>query len=171
MSQQPILEPSFWRQRLQHAKFLHQSVFICGPESWQQIEWKHRQILQDLIKPDASVFDAGCAYGRLIDLLPDDFRGEYLGIDLCPDFVELARKRYPKRQFFICDMLDDGWESYLANDFDWAIMISMRPMIRRNLGDEAWNKIRDKVLQVADRILYLEYDVNHPGEIETREGL
>lgn len=168
MTPQPILEPSYWRNRLAQAKSLHHSIFMCGDSDWQRIEAKHREILQRHIKPEDAVFDAGCGYGRLVDMLPKDHRGEYLGVDLSPDFVNLARQNHPRKQFFVCNLLEPGWDSYLANDFDWAIMISMRPMLVRNLGGDAWDRIREKVLQVADRILYLEYDVTHEGEIDER---
>lgn len=169
MSLQPILEPSYWRRRLAAARSLHHSIFVCGDDVWQKIEQKHREILQRHIQPDDAVFDAGCGYGRLVNMLPASHRGEYLGVDLCPDFVAMARKSHPRKQFFTCNLLEAGWDAYLANDFDWAVMISMRPMLIRNLGEEAWGRIREKVLQVADRILYLEYDVTHEGEIDELE--
>lgn len=158
----------FWRERLKSARQLHHAVFVCPADKWRRIETKHAEILRRNINPYDSILDAGCAWGRLLDLLPKYWIGRYVGVDLCPDLVELARKRHPNNRFIVGNLISLKHLLPIGESFDWAVMISMRPMIKRNLGNEYWELVRDKVLEVADRILYLECDENCNGFIEKR---
>src|SRR5688572_5696278 len=97
---QPILDPQYWKERLEQAQrgHLHHAVFRCPLDRWQRIEARHSEILARLIGPTDSVLDAGCGYGRLLDLLPATWRGGYLGVDLSPDLIRLAECRLPERR-------------------------------------------------------------------------
>lgn len=173
---EPILEPDYWRKRLADARERHHAVFCCPLGTWQAIEAKHREILTRHIKPCDSVLDAGCAWGRLLDLLPDHWKGTggYLGVDLSPDFIALARKEHPDYVFRISDLraidnrLDDNDTSpnALCLKFDWAVLISIRPMVKRNLGDEVWAAMETELRRVAKRLLLLEYDPASEGSVE-----
>lgn len=163
---EPILDPLYWRKRLDEATNLHHAIFRCPLETWQKIEEKHRQILAATIKPGDSVLDCGCGWGRLLDLMPTI--GPYVGIDLSPDFIRMAQQRH-KRRFHVEDLREISHETLglLPHfQFDWAIFLSIRPMVRRNLGDEVWAKIEANVRKVAKRLLLLEYDPLDPGSIE-----
>jgi hypothetical protein len=166
---EPINDPAYWRVRLAKADPLHHAVFKCPTERWRAIEAKHREILARLIAPGDSVLDAGCAWGRLLNLLPSEWYGYYLGVDLSPDFVAKAREDHPHRDFRVLDLRDlVGVEP--AGDsggkFEWAVMVSIRPMVRRNLGDEAWEAMERELRRVAKRLLYLEYDPDSEGSVE-----
>jgi hypothetical protein len=50
--------------------------------------------------------------------------------------------------------------------WDWAILVSVRPMIRRNMGDDVWAQMESEVRKVATRLLYLEYDPSDEGSVE-----
>lgn len=161
---QDISNPLFWRRRLEAAKREpHRSVFHCTLERWQTIEARHREILAATIGPEDSVLDAGCGWGRLLELMPAGWIGEYLGVDLSPDFIDLAKRRSPHRQFCVGDLRD---LSTSGNGWDWAILISIRGMVRRNLGEEAWTQMEAELRRVAKRLLLLEYDPNGQGSIE-----
>ena len=158
-----ILNPSYWRRRLETADHLHHAVFRCPRDEWERIAEVHRGILADRIGPTDSVLDAGCAWGRMLDLLPRDWRGLYLGVDLAPAFIETARRTYPRRAFIVSDLRNLRETPDRA--FDWAVMISIRPMVRRNLGGDEWAKMESELRRVARRLLFLEYDVDDPGEV------
>lgn len=164
-----IFNPDYWRVRLENAprSQRHHAIFRCPLVEWLRIEESHREILARHIRPADAVLDAGCAWGRLITLLPGHWRGPYLGIDISPDFIELARKEHPNFSFEVADLCD--LEAYYLGNmnkrFDWAVMISMRPMIRRHMGEETWSRVQMEVETVARRILFLEYDENDPGEV------
>lgn len=158
---EPILSPDYWRQRLEQAKELHQAVFRCPLDRWQRIEARHRKLLSDLILPHDSILDAGCGWGRLLTLLPKDWDGRYLGVDLSPDFVALAQQTHPRKEFVVGDLrrLD------FPDTFDWAVCISIRPMMKRNLGEDVWNLMEQELIRVSRRVLFLEYDEEDKGDI------
>lgn len=97
--------------------------------------------------------------------MPDQWVGDYLGVDLSPEFIDLARETFPGRKFIAGDagklILSEGLVR-----IDWAVMISFRPMVRRNLGDEAWARIEGAVRGVASKLMYLEYDERDEGSVE-----
>jgi cyclopropane fatty-acyl-phospholipid synthase-like methyltransferase len=162
----PILNPEFWSKRLDEARHteLHHALFKCPRDRWERIEAKHREILKEKIGDGESVLDAGCAWGRLLTLLPPGWRGRYLGIDLSPEFVTMARLNNPGRAF-VCGEMGDVLASLAeaGERFDWAVLVSMRSMIRRNLGGEAWDEIERRLERICRRLLFLEYDEADPG--------
>jgi SAM-dependent methyltransferase len=185
-----ILNPRYWRLRLRAAPehSLHHAVFKCPLEHWQRIEEKHQRILEKWILPSDVLLDAGCGYGRLVELLPRVWEGWYVGIDLSPDLIQLAEERYgpqPGRNWRWPNMgprytrpgtLTLSRYRFAVGDlrrlatipdrmFDWAILVSIRPMVRRHLGDKEWEKMETELRRVARRLLFLEYDVDDPGEV------
>lgn len=161
---EPILSPDYWRRRLlqaQHNGQLHHAIFKNPLGEWRRIEAKHRQILAETVGPCQSVLDAGCGWGRLLELMPPTWRGVYVGVDISPDFVKMAEERHPDRSFLCADLR--SWRRSGPLIFDWGIMVSMRPMVRRNLGDDAWAEIEANIRACCDKLLYLEYDENNQG--------
>jgi len=163
---EPISSPEYWRQRLELARagHLHHAIFKTPLANWQAIEAKHRTILARTIQPTDSVLDAGCGWGRLLTLMPETWKGRYLGVDLSPDFIKLARQAHFHRSFVVGDLrslnfIPDG------EVYDFAILISIRPMVRRNMGDDAWQQMEAELRRVAKKLLFLEYDSADDGEI------
>ena len=166
---EPILNEAYWRGRIEQAKYEHQAVYKCTLGEWQAIEAKHRNIIAKNIKPGDRVVDAGCGWGRLIELMPQTWTGDYVGVDLSPDFIKIAAARYPRapgpvRHFIQSDLRALAkWE--LTKKFDWAVLISIKYMIIRNCGQPFWEEVEAGLKHVANNILYLEYDVNDEGEV------
>lgn len=172
---EPIDDPGYWKGRLLKAREageIHHTVFKCPLERWQQIGTAHRKILAAHIGPADCILDAGCGYGRLLDMLPHGWLGRYYGVDLSPDLIEEAQRRYggfdalgfPRYHFQVGDLRDLSEFRYCG--IQWAVLISIRPMIRRNLGDAEWEKMHAQLRRVAAKILYLEYDPEDAGEVE-----
>lgn len=162
---EPITDTNYWKSRLARSNHSHEAIFRCPPSQWEAIERKHREILARTIQPKESILDAGCGWGRLLDLLPDTWRGKYLGVDVSPDFVSLAEDSHKKRKFLIGE-LPEVLPQLKDKQFDWAVLVSIRPMIRRNLGDKYWNRTLKQLQRVSRKILYLEYDTSDEGSIE-----
>ena len=163
---EPIFDPAYWAKRLDTAPALYQSVFRCPEGRWKEIETKHRHIIDKLIGDTDSVLDVGCGYGRLLTLMPPTWCGEYQGFDLSPDMVALARKHFPQRKF---DPVDVRYlpADYSGPKFDWAVFVSVRPMIIRNAGEGVWKEISNRVRRYCRAFLFLEYDPVADGEVET----
>jgi SAM-dependent methyltransferase len=144
---------------------LHLSVFRCPAPLWHQIEDAHKKILAELIPDGASVLDLGCGYGRLLTLMPVSWYGDYTGVDLSPELVRLAQETYPVRRFYVGDLryLEDPPRG--STRYDWGVMVSIRPMVRRNAGDDVWADVERRVKSWCRRLLYLEYDPADPGEV------
>jgi SAM-dependent methyltransferase len=53
----------------------------------------------------ASILDVGCGVGDLVGYLEQTGRrGPYLGVDLLPDMIDEARRRYPDAEFQVADV-------------------------------------------------------------------
>jgi ubiquinone/menaquinone biosynthesis C-methylase UbiE len=159
----PIFEPSFWAERLQSAREPHHAVFVCPKARWDAIAANHRAILARHVMPGDGVLEAACGWGRLLDLMPADWRGNYLGVDLSPDFIALAGRKYPGRDFAVGDLRD--LSSLEAGAFDWCVMVSLRGMVIREAGAAEWDAIERELRRVAKRLLVLEYDESEEGTV------
>ena len=162
---EPILDLDYWAERMRTAKEEHHAIYRCPLDQWRRIEDRHRQILAQHIRSHESVLDAGCGWGRLLDLMPKRWIGGYCGVDLSPDFIATARCRWPIFEFHEGD-LRNVLPKFPPAIYEWGVMISMRPMVKRNLGDEVWAKMEAQIRRVARRLLYLEYDEADRGSIE-----
>ncbi len=181
----PVFDPEYWSHRLRESPRgqLHHAVFKCTGSQWSAIAAKHRSILMGHISPQDNILDVGCGWGRLLGLLPHHYRGNYVGIDLCSEFINLADRLYELSagmpggagvhssvRFVDGDVRH--LETHLENHqrqpgyFDWAVFISIRPMVLRNVGKPAWDEIDVKVREFCKKLLFLEYDVNDPGSVE-----
>ena len=160
-----VLNPRFWKDRIEkYDRFSIQSIYEgVSHEQWDSWAACHRSILNGLIQPNDSVLDVGCSYGRVLDLLPSNWKGKYVGIDVSPDYIEGARLLHPNKEFYAADIRH--WE-YLGELFDWTIMLSFKYMIIRNSGQSLWDEIEHKVKAISNKLLFLEFDVTDTGTIE-----
>jgi SAM-dependent methyltransferase len=160
---------------------MHHAVFKCRLDVWQSIEEKHSKILNQNVGPGTRILDVGCGWGRLLDLLPDRWRAsynrQYYGVDLSPDFISMGEVMYGSNpdyntenrdqiHFYCGDVRDviQGW--FPPNPrFDLGVMISIRPMIIREIGEDTWAEIQTVLLGCCDRLLFLEYDTTDDGEL------
>lgn len=168
----PIFDPAYWKQRLADATMRERSwaaVYDCTESVWEAVKEQHRKILARHVFPLTSILDVGCGWGRMLDLLPATWHGTYVGIDLSPDFIEIARHTYGGRgdgtfpQFRCMDvrMLPPS----VDRKFDLAICISLRSMVLSNAGLDEWSAIYDAVKRCAKEFLILEYEADGEGFI------
>lgn len=162
-----VLNPAYWSNRAS-TETGHRKVFKCPEDRWQQIKEAHKRILAENVSDSDAVLDVGCGWGRLIDLMPATWCNIYLGIDLCPEFIEQAKASYPNQRFMCGDVIEILPRVFPRRlpKFDIAILVSIAPMLRRNVGDEYWYNFRDTVLAHSKKILYLEYDPDDPGNVQ-----
>lgn len=155
----PIGETFFWKDRIIDAKdrgLLRYSVYNTSANDWDYLCSVHRKICEHYIPKDAKVLDVGCGYGRL-----SEWFGYYSGIDFSPEFIAEAKRLYPGKEFIVGDIKD---MPYTDKEFDWAICISIKGMVIRELGDVQWLKMEKEIKRVAKNILLLEY--SSPSEFD-----
>lgn len=165
---EPVTSPDYWRERLKKSLLheqLHQSVYLCTDAQWNAALVKHRSILSKVIKSNHSILDAGCGYGRLVEILPADWNGCYVGIDISPDLIAVAKTIYPNYFFRVQNILEIGTH-YNKHQFDFAIITSVKYMIIRNIGKDYWKKCEEQLRIVAKQLLFLEYDATDEGSVE-----
>jgi ubiquinone/menaquinone biosynthesis C-methylase UbiE len=69
---------------------------------------KRFQVLEEIgCLNGASVLDVGCGLGDLYARLKaNGMRTRYTGLDITPEMIEMARKRFPEAQFCVGDLLN-----------------------------------------------------------------
>lgn len=151
-----IDDPKFWSERLQETLEQDWPIHTCinniDQETMDKIDTAHRQILGQLVPEQTSVLDAWCGYGRLLPFLMHC--EAYEGIDLCPEFVQLAKQRN-KVPCFTVGTLDKF--PYRDREFDWVVCSGMEGTVRGNLGHDRWERIESELKRIANTVLLLEY--------------
>ncbi len=155
----PIDKLDFWKERIDTAKKDYFTVYVCGEEMWKNINEVHKKILLDTIPHDANVLDAGCGYGRWSELFTPE---QYTGVDFSPDFIEMAKSKYPNHTFKVENL---KYLSFFDKQFDWAFCVSIKKMVMDNLGEEEWNNMLKELKRVAKNVLILEYEDPNPYEV------
>jgi SAM-dependent methyltransferase len=69
---------------------------------------------------NAKVLDFGCGSGHLYSLLKKefDFQGEYVGYDITPEMIDLAKEKHPDARFEVRNILAEGVQEY----FDYVLI-------------------------------------------------
>lgn len=166
-AERPVFRPSFWRARLQNAAaegLPWRALFNTDADTWAACEARHRAILAEHVRPDDGILDAGCAYGRLLDLLPPGWRGAYHGVDLAAAFIEKARADHPGRDFTVLD-LRDLRDLPGVKVWDWGIAVSVKRVIAGHAGAACWAGIEAELRRLCKRLMFLDYDPNDQPEI------
>lgn len=140
----PVDNLEFWRKRIDKAiQVGNLANAVCVGANWKNINERQRRILNSYVTSEDYILDAGCAFGRASEFLP----GKYFGVDFCPEFIQLAKRNYPSKEFKVADIsnLDKDW----TDKFDWVICIGIKCTVKHNLGEDAWSKIVEELLRVS----------------------
>lgn len=107
-----------------------------------------------------SVLDVGCGFGDLYGYLcRNGIDVDYTGIDLCPDFIDIARKRHPEANFIVADFE----EAIISDRFDWAFESGVFNYRVSDHETWVWNMVR-KMYRVATRGIAFDF-LNRRGRI------
>ncbi len=155
----PVDRVEFWKERIDTAAKDYFTVYVTSEGDWHRINKAHEAIIKKLIKPEDRVLDAGCAYARMSKLFSDE---QYVGVDFSPDFIEMAKRNFPAKEFLIANLKNLPFRD---DEFDWAFCTSIKAMVVNNLGQEEWDQMEKELTRVAKKLLILEYENPNPYEI------
>ncbi len=89
--------------------------------------WTDCTAFADDVKKGANVLDVGCGNGKLVPWLLEQGISSYTGIDLNPNFIRIAKERYPDGVcgFFEGDILTLGQHSMGGKTFNVVLCIAV----------------------------------------------
>lgn len=131
-----------------YAKYLLEKTYqdynsISGQfSSTRQSIWPELDVFANYVKEADRVLDLGCGNGRLLQL----FEGkdiDYVGTDNSEKLIEIAKKKYPNRDFQVVDALD---LPFCDNSFDIIYSIA----VLHHIPSE---ELRLQFLKEAKRVL------------------
>lgn len=154
----PTQDLNFWKQRIKETGSVESGMAVGF--HWPVIDSVHKEYIKEYIEPGAKILDAGCGYGRISAWFEDE---QYTGVDFLEEFIEEARKRHPNKKFVLSNL---DKLPFKDKEFDWAILISVRVVIRSDPnGEEKWKKVEKELKRVSKKIMILEYGNSDPREI------
>jgi len=147
---------------------VHRSVYVVESQTWLGIQRASQGILRRVLVRGQRVLDAGCGYGALLQTMPDGLELTYVGVDISPDLLHVAKDNYPQKQLVQADLralpFRDG-------EFDWALCRSVDGMIKGDLGYDAWELMQNELLRVAGRLLIFGYQTPDEYRILPHDGI
>ena len=121
---------------------------IVGGPAWANV------LLNQYVQPavGARILEIGCGPGTIVPFLPPS---EYLGFDLSPEYIELAKKRFPKARF-VCERVS---QFLLAKEEKFDVVLALG--IVHHLDDAE-----------AQQLFQIAYDALKPGgRLVTSDGV
>ena len=152
-----VVDPDYWRDRMYGAFASgerHRLMFNGSIDQFENIERRQADALK-VVQPRQSVIDVGCGYGRLLYLLSRRrWRGLYVGYDVSPDLVGVARKWWPDYAFVVADMANDPPPAPFRAD--WAVAVWVRSMMVGNGFGAEWDRIEAWMRSNAKNVLIVD---------------
>lgn len=143
---EPIFEPDYWKSRLERAEELEQlsrSIYEGIPDRFLEVTSNHASDIRANIRPEDSVLDIGCGYGRFFEIFPEH-TGNYLGVDISPDLLRVAQAAHPNKQFIVGDMRKDDYGMW-----DWVLAIWVKNMVLCFAGPKEWEEIEKRLVAMC----------------------
>lgn len=148
---------AFWQDRLRRAKHPIHAIGIGFDWNW--IDSIHLKILFQHYKQGEKVLDVACGIGRTAYWFRDE---DYVGFDFVPEFIDIAKKENPGKDFRVLDIREKL--PFKKHEFDLAVLVSVKKPLEVNMQEE-WPSIEKELKRVAKKVLVLEYGNNDPVEI------
>lgn len=103
------------------------------------------QILKNDFKKDANILEVGCSNGALSGLLcSKNTKGHFLGVDISPNSIDIAKnrlKKYPNANFDVSDMSDFSYHV----KFDTIVF----PDVLEHIPEENHKNVFDNIARVC----------------------
>ncbi len=109
-------------------------------------------------QPPESLLDIGCGFGDLLTFLRNaGWSGAYLGIDLTPEFIEIARERHkldPNTSFMIGNVLT---QELPVKTFDWCVSIGLCNYQRGGRAMDFIEALTARCVSIACRTVLIDF--------------
>jgi len=126
---------------------------------------RYRELFWDLDIEGKSILDVGCGFGDIINFLKSKTNNfSYFGIDLVPEFIEIARRNHPEANFVIGDFFSYKFE----RSFDIVVCCGALNSALENL-ESRFEAIK-KMFSLASWALSFNMAGNHPQPLNKKGG-
>lgn len=113
----------------EYIKHLHSSTTRNDAVAWNAIGSQERnfKLVEEYINQNDTLLDYGCGIGDLIPYLENNGKqiSDYLGVDINPAYIKIAKESYPKNNFKLIksvDAIKGKWDTICAiGVFTWYI--------------------------------------------------
>ena len=101
-------------------------------------------------KGNITLLDFGCGTSHLYDyILKNNFKNIiYSGLDISPKFIEVARQKYPKINFYTQDVLEGNLS---FSNFDYVVMNGVFTQKRGLSFDEMFSYFKETIQKVFQK--------------------
>jgi trans-aconitate methyltransferase len=128
----------------EYSIWLDEAKIKVEEAAWESNKWLHERqysIVRSCIEDFKinSIFEVGCGTGRLAKHIPDEI--SYMGFDINPGCISMARYRNPKKTFVNADIR----RNTPTIDYDLAVSFAMFKHVRL----EDWDRTLKRLLSCA----------------------
>jgi tRNA (uracil-5-)-methyltransferase TRM9 len=123
--------------------------------------WRDLEPLSQFVKDGDTVLDIGCGNGRLYQLFGEMSRPEgmqnirFVGVDISDKLIDIAKKEYPKGEFYVGDMVELSFEN---EKFDVVYsLVAFHHLPDHNLQIKALQEMK-RVLKPGGKIILLNWN-------------
>lgn len=115
-----------------------------------------RKYIISQVEVGRSVIEIGCGTGQLAQELSENGITDYLGVDIAPEMISIARQKFKNKgfKFIATDFLD----LVCTTRYDYAIL----PMIIHSIDKETAQRIIRKASTIVDKIIIADYVTPQP---------
>lgn len=160
MSEYKFTDKEFWIERIKkYNGNLYDAVQVGGVQ-WDVIEAYHKSVFKEHLK--GRVLDVGCGWGRASKLMPQTVT-EYIGIDISPEFIKEAEKKFPGLMFLVGDARKLPFKD---KEFDWTVAIGMGGHEESGISD-FFKQIKSEMERVSKKTMVMwlskigQYDIHN----------
>lgn len=105
-----------------------------------------KYFMENVLRNGRAVLDIGCAAGGFSKIVRQyNNNAEYVGVDISPQMIKMAREKFPQDKFYVCngEKLD-----FPANSFDICICFGVLHMTEgwKELLSQAWRVCSGTIL-------------------------
>lgn len=132
---------------------------------------RFRQFWKEIDFNNKKVLDIGCGFGEFGKFLFKRYRNvKYTGIDIIPEFIEIAKKEVPDGNFFAADYLYDHSTSLRTSKYDVVVASGVLNSNKEGQNLEYRKKGIAKMFSLTSHILAFNMLGGHPALINKKES-